>query len=563
MAGSFQSIFKRNSKEILSPPEKAKPLMRVLEPRVLLDAAAIETALDIAGQAAHSQLADDYKANFDAVDVINERETSEHNSEVSLAGEQYADETDFNGDVTSRRTDGEIVFIDAGVDNKDALIASLEPGVTVHILDAGSDGVQQIADILADSGGFEAIHIFSHGVAGSLQLGNSQLDVLSIQGRHSDALQSIGEALVEDGDILIYGCDFGKGELGKLAAGRLATATGADIAASDDLTGSESLSGDWDLELQTGTIERQAFTAPDWNGILAGYTLAATGQPTIGHLDGGIVGTAGTTALWSNAVIFDPGGGGPLEFFDIQATLIGLSGSTSATFETVASDSPTIDDFRIVLTNIGPVVGNIAGQDVLEEGSAAIRWSILVPGTQTFAPADAVNIVMRDIDGLGGTPDTRDTLFIEPQNITSYTVEAGTDLQLSADEDDFFVTGTVLGNNDPGSQIGISWDSVNNFVVVYQSRSLVANFDMIGDAALSTFGSPVTTQAQSLDLNGPDGAGNDYIAVYVNGADSGSPQDVPLSIADLDVSIFDLDNAQLFSSTIHLTNVLVRGRVEF
>ena len=558
MAGSFQSIFKRKSKQIISPPESQKPLMRVLEPRVLLDAAVIETALDIAGQAAHSQLADDYQSNTRIVENITEHQSPDENPqerESSLVGEKYADDRELDGS-SSRRTDGEIVFIDAGVEDKEALIASLEPGVTIHILDAGSDGVQQIADILADSGGFDAVHIFSHGVAGSLQLGSTQLDSASIQGRHAEALRTIGSALSENGDILIYGCDFGKGELGRLAAGQLAAATGADIAASDDLTGSESLSGDWDLELQTGTIERQAFTAPDWNGILDGYKLAATGAPTIGHLDGGIVGTSGTTALWSGAVEYDPGGGAPLEYFDIQATLIGVSGSTSATFESVASDSATIDDFRIVLTNIGPVEQTINGEDVLSLGAAAIRWSILIPGTQNFAPADKVNIVMRDIDGLGGLPDTRDTISIEPQNISSYTVETTNDLQLSADQANFRISGTKLGVNEAGSQIGVSWESVNNFVVVYESRSLVANFDMLGDAGLSTFVSPETIQSQSLDLNGSDGAGTDYLAVYVNGTTAGSPEDVPLSIADLDVSIFDLDNDKLFSSTIHMTNVL-------
>ena len=60
MVGSFQSIFSKRKSEVPAPPGKDKSLMRALEPRILLDAAAVETALDIAGQAAHSQFADDY-----------------------------------------------------------------------------------------------------------------------------------------------------------------------------------------------------------------------------------------------------------------------------------------------------------------------------------------------------------------------------------------------------------------------------------------------------------------------------------------------------------------------
>ena len=223
MAGSFKSIFRGKPEDKLTIPDGDKPLMRVLEPRVLLDAAAVETALDIAGQAAHSQLADDYIANARAADSIEgtvERDPIENAppmADDSLAGEAYAKDVTLE----PHRADREIVFIDAGVDDRDTLIASLEPGVTIHILESGSDGVEQMARILADAEDYSAIHIFSHGVAGSLQLGDSQLDAESISGKHAEALKTIGEALSESGDILIYGCDFGQGEDGKIAAGRV------------------------------------------------------------------------------------------------------------------------------------------------------------------------------------------------------------------------------------------------------------------------------------------------------------------------------------------------------
>ena len=47
MSGSFKSIFRQRKVEVLEPPAKEKPLMRILEPRVLLDAAAVETAVDV------------------------------------------------------------------------------------------------------------------------------------------------------------------------------------------------------------------------------------------------------------------------------------------------------------------------------------------------------------------------------------------------------------------------------------------------------------------------------------------------------------------------------------
>ena len=563
MAGSFQSIFRRKSKNVLTPPGKLKPLMRVLEPRILLDAAAVETALDIAGQAAHSQLADDFLENNQQEGLHDNGRDNSLAHEDSPAGEASIDLDELDGGLLPRRSDQEIVFVDAGVDNYEELIASLEPGVTIHILDSGSDGVQQMAELLEDSKDYSAIHIFSHGVAGSLQLGNAQLDVNSIGDRHAQALKTIGQALSDNGDILIYGCDFGQGELGRLAASRLASATGADIAASDDLTGSESLAGDWDLEVRTGTIEREAFTAPDWNGILAGYKFVASAPPIIGHLDGGIVGTNGTTALWVNAVEYDPGGGAPLEYFDIQATLIGVSEDVSATFESVTAGNGISEDFRVVVTNIGSVVNNVGGQDVLEFGEVSVRWSILQPGTQLLAPTDKIEIILRDLDGLAGQVDTQEGVTVESENISSYTLESATVLDISVDPNGMNVFGTVQGNNAPTSQISFNWESANNFVVTYVSRTLQTNFDMGGHADLGTYVSPDTIATQKLDLNGPDGAGDDYIAIYANGATAGSDEDVALSIADLDVTIFDLDNDKIVGATVELTNVFPGDQLNY
>jgi hypothetical protein len=72
---------------------------------------------------------------------------------------------------------------------------------------------------------------------------------------YSDELSAIGRALAEDADILVYGCHFGQGAGGKLASRLLAALSGADIAASDDLTGARVLGGDWELEVHTGPIE--------------------------------------------------------------------------------------------------------------------------------------------------------------------------------------------------------------------------------------------------------------------------------------------------------------------
>ena len=82
------------------------------------------------------------------------------------------------------------------------------------VTDADRDGVEQIAEVLSQFDDVAAIHIVAHGDAGSLQLGNTALTFESMNGEHADELAIIAEALGEEADVLIYGCNFGEGLTG-------------------------------------------------------------------------------------------------------------------------------------------------------------------------------------------------------------------------------------------------------------------------------------------------------------------------------------------------------------
>ncbi|MEM1038031.1 MAG: tandem-95 repeat protein, partial [Pseudomonadota bacterium] len=542
MAGRFHPIFKHKTKVALEVPKATRPLMRVLEPRILLDAASVETALDIAGQATHSQFADAYSENLQDTSAADGGDGTGSNTGAFA---------EFDG-TESRRTDRDIVFIDASVPDRDELIASLEADAVIHILHADQDGVQQIADILDASGGFDAVHIFSHGSSGSIGLGNTQLTLDSMQGEHADALATIGASLSDDADILLYGCNFGDGATGRAAAEALAQATGADVAASDDLTGADALSGDWDLEVHVGHVERQSYSLPDWQNILPEFQMQAVSDPVTTHVNDGIVGTPGTVATWTGAVTRDPGGGGPIETYDIRATILAVTGDATASFDTVSTTDPTLDDFRVVVTNVGEVETTIGGQDVLAEGTVTVSWDIVISGTEDPAPTDIINLVISDIDGLGGQSDSREAVRVDPVNLSSYTTQTTTNLVSGIVEEELSFDGTQSGTNDPASQVGLNWDSANQFVLTYETRTQTSVFDMDGDGDV-TFTNPVILQTQTIDLEGSD-TGTSYQAIYVNGSIFGSNNDVPVSIASPDLTIFDLNDAELESATITLTN---------
>jgi predicted cupin superfamily sugar epimerase len=105
--------------------------------------------------------------------------------------------------------------------------------------------------VLANRSDIASVHIVSHGAEGSLQLGASTINSDNLQA-YSNSLQQWASALTADADILLYGCDVASGETGEAFVQQLSQLTGADVAASDDLTGSAALGGDWDLEVKNG-----------------------------------------------------------------------------------------------------------------------------------------------------------------------------------------------------------------------------------------------------------------------------------------------------------------------
>jgi hypothetical protein len=154
----------------------------------------------------------------------------------------------------------EVVFVDSGVEGHEQLVKDLssrEPegrSLEVVLLDPGRDGVEQITETLARSQDLDAVHIVSHGSEGAVQLGSVSLSAGTLAA-HADLMASWGNALASDADILFYGCDLAGGESGAAFVDSLAQLTGADVAASVDLTGSALLGGDWDLEYHSGAIE--------------------------------------------------------------------------------------------------------------------------------------------------------------------------------------------------------------------------------------------------------------------------------------------------------------------
>ena len=163
--------------------------------------------------------------------------------------------------------------------------------ITVFVLAAGEDGLDQVSYILDQYQEVGAVHLLSHGSAGALRLGTSQLSSQTLK-EQSARLKRWGNALSEHGDILLYGCDIAQGEVGIEFVDSLAAHTGADVAASTDATGSADRGGDWALEYGSGRIEFAAIFH-DMPSVGYGYLLTdliidgSTADDTITITDNG------------------------------------------------------------------------------------------------------------------------------------------------------------------------------------------------------------------------------------------------------------------------------------
>jgi len=88
-----------------------------------------------------------------------------------------------------------LVFVDAAVENYQDLIGGLDGDYEIIVLASDSDGVEQIATILAERRGVSAIHIVSHGDDSNVRLGTAVLNRATIAGDYADELAIWGAAL--------------------------------------------------------------------------------------------------------------------------------------------------------------------------------------------------------------------------------------------------------------------------------------------------------------------------------------------------------------------------------
>ncbi|OYD89720.1 hypothetical protein CDG77_18165, partial [Nostoc sp. 'Peltigera membranacea cyanobiont' 213] len=197
-----------------------------------------------------------------------------------------------------------IVFIDPQVEDYQSLVLGVLPDTSVVLLDANQDGIKQISQVLESHQGITSLHIVSHGAPGCIYLGNTQLSYETLNYYAAD-LMGWANALSEDAQLLLYGCNVAQTEPGVLFIRCLSELTGAVVAASNDLTGNAALGGDWELEVSTGDIVPHLAFRQE---VIAAYTsiLPVVLDPSFDS-DGKVTTNLGSTDIGRSIALQDDG----------------------------------------------------------------------------------------------------------------------------------------------------------------------------------------------------------------------------------------------------------------
>jgi len=312
---------------------KPRRTMMALEPRIMFDGAAAATTADAVV---------DTKPSVQDTAAIDAAKLAQAAADVVPPAVQV--------DPVPQRT--EIVFIENNVADYQTLVNDAKPGEEVHVLDSSQDGLAQIAQILNGRSGIDAIHIVTHGSEGALLLGSLTLTSQNLQD-HAAELTTIGNALTQNADVLLYGCDVGQGSDGAAFVSALAQASQADVAASNDTTGAAALGGNWQLETVSGSIETGIYLSDA--GIAAyDYTLASFDFETAA---GNGTGTVTQTVSGVTMTVTMAAGGGEQWYAGAGGGIGGTSGNVlvdmvSHTSETFSfSSAVDLTSFRLADQN--------------------------------------------------------------------------------------------------------------------------------------------------------------------------------------------------------------------
>ncbi len=514
-------------------------LAMALEPRMLFDGAVAATVAETATAVPSADAAHAPASGQDA-----------HSGSENLAATPA-------GTTDNRQ---EVVFVDSSVKDYQQLVSALKPGTEVVVLDGSQDGLRQIADYLDGRRDIDAIHVFSHGDAGKVQLGNVWIDDAYVAANNA-LLADIGSALNSSGDILLYGCHVGADGSGVNFIQSLAAATGADIAASTDPTGAADKGGDWVLEATRGSVETVSLNIGSYSGLLAAFSDNFTTNPgtTSNSFDRTLGGVSYTYTFTADGDGGAAGGGLAFDNF-------GSGGSAAMTLLSSAFNTSTTERVTITRTDLADFtftsiyIDNPGGNESVTVGG--YLNGVLVGSAQIFTTGtttlnfggirvDEVRLTSTDFFGLaiddftGDTNPPNSAPIINNLNGNSATFVEGGSPVLLDENADATVTDSDSANFDTGN---VTVSIISNGVAAEDVLSIRNQGTGAGQIGVS--GSAITFGGTQIGTYAGGTAGNSLVITLDSDA---TPAAVQALVRNLTYSNSNNDNPSSAARTVRIT----------
>lgn len=240
----------------------------------------------------------------------------------------------------------DVVLLDSSLADQEQLAAAVAEADHLLVYDSAT---QTAADVLedvtqwaqAEDVEIDTISIFSHGSEGAFSLGSDTVDAESLS-EDDQAWRDLADVLDDDADLNLFACNVASGTDGLELLDALAGATGADVFASDDVTGA---GGDWDLEAaSTGSeaeLAEEGVDAPLDFAALDGYAHSLAD-----YSDAAFTGTQ-TFVADSQTFTLSVSGAGTINFDYDDTTdtlqILGTSGTDGTTAISISDDDGTAD----------------------------------------------------------------------------------------------------------------------------------------------------------------------------------------------------------------------------
>ncbi len=210
-----------------------------------------------------------------------------------------------HANVSSPSKQHQLILVDSNVDDADNLAQSIADNGRAEILEAEQRPLLSILSELRENPGVTDLHLYSHAEAGHLSLGGQRLDMENLSPVQENTLRAIGDELGKQGGIYFYGCNLAAGHAGQDLVNKLADTTGVDVWASNDLTGSSALDGDWQLEVGSSGTTTNEIAFEGYQSVL-NLIITPTMDPDT--LRDTVMNPANTNVVITNVEVFGADG---------------------------------------------------------------------------------------------------------------------------------------------------------------------------------------------------------------------------------------------------------------